>query len=90
MANAVSEEDRHDIDGSLAGAEEAYRLVQEALHSLMRGRTVLVIAHRLSTVKNAHRILVLKEGEIIEEGKHDDLLRQGGLYQRLHEIQFSG
>jgi len=69
---------------------ESERLVQEAIQSLMHGRTVLVIAHRLSTVKNASRILVLKEGEIIEEGKHDDLLKQGGLYQRLHEIQFSG
>lgn len=68
---------------------ESERLVQEALANLMRGRTVLVIAHRLATVRSAQRILVLEGGEIREQGTHDELLRRGGLYGRLHELQFA-
>jgi subfamily B ATP-binding cassette protein MsbA len=54
----------------------------------MKGRTTLIIAHRLSTVRAAHRILVLQHGEIIEAGRHHDLLARGGVYARLHELQF--
>jgi subfamily B ATP-binding cassette protein MsbA len=69
---------------------ESERLVQGALANLMRGRTTLVIAHRLTTVRDADRIVVLEGGEVREEGRHEELLRQaGGLYSRLHELQFA-
>ncbi|MEN9266100.1 MAG: ABC transporter ATP-binding protein, partial [Thermostichales cyanobacterium BF4_bins_65] len=64
-------------------------LVQEALQRLMQQCTVLVIAHRLSTVENAHRIVVLEKGEIIEIGSHSQLLAQGGRYAQFHARQFS-
>jgi ATP-binding cassette, subfamily B (MDR/TAP), member 10 len=63
------------------------RLVQEALNHLMKGRTSLVIAHRLSTVQNAHRIAVCSEGKIIELGTHAELLAKGGSYASLVETQ---
>jgi ATP-binding cassette, subfamily B, bacterial len=62
---------------------ETERLVQNALDSLRANRTCFVIAHRLSTVKNAHRIYVLKDGIITESGNHDELLAQKGLYSQL-------
>jgi ABC-type multidrug transport system fused ATPase/permease subunit len=55
----------------------------------MVGRTTFIIAHRLSTIKSADRIVALAEGRIVEEGRHDDLLRADGEYRRLHELQFS-
>jgi ATP-binding cassette, subfamily B, bacterial MsbA len=67
---------------------ESERLVQEALEKLMQGRTTFVIAHRLSTVRRADRIVVLNEGRIVEEGTHEELLTSGGLYKQLYEIQF--
>ncbi len=63
-------------------------LIQEALDELLKDRTALIIAHRLSTVKNADRILVVHKGEIWEEGRHDELLTRGGLYARLYELQY--
>ncbi|MBI4228037.1 MAG: ATP-binding cassette domain-containing protein, partial [Candidatus Omnitrophica bacterium] len=65
------------------------RLVQEALERLTEGRTAVVIAHRLSTVRRAHRIVVLEGGRIVEQGRHDELIQRGGLYQRLCALQFA-
>ena len=68
---------------------ESERLVQEAVDHLLAGRTVLVIAHRLSTVQRADQILVIDEGRIVERGDHESLHASGGLYRRLYELQFS-
>jgi ATP-binding cassette subfamily B protein len=68
---------------------ESERLVQMAVDRLAEGRTTLVVAHRLATVKKAHRILVFDEGRIVAEGTHDALVRQGGLYARLARLQFT-
>jgi subfamily B ATP-binding cassette protein MsbA len=67
---------------------EVERQVQEAMNRAMAGRTSFVIAHRLSTVRNAHRILVLSEGRIVQQGSHEALLRQGGIYAQLYGLQF--
>ena len=67
---------------------ESERLVQDALKRLMRGRTSIVIAHRLSTIERADRIVALDAGRIVEQGTHADLLARGGLYARLHALQF--
>ena len=69
---------------------ESEHLVQEALERLMQGRTVLVIAHRLSTVKDADRVAVIEGGRVVESGRHEDLLALGGVYHRLVERQFVG
>jgi subfamily B ATP-binding cassette protein MsbA len=67
---------------------ESERLVQEAIDRLMEHRTVLVIAHRLATVRHADFIVVLSEGRLVERGPHDRLYRSGGLYRRLYDLQF--
>jgi subfamily B ATP-binding cassette protein MsbA len=67
---------------------QSEREVQNALEKLMVGRTSFVIAHRLSTIINADRIIVLKEGQVVEQGKHDELLAQGGEYKNLYDQQF--
>lgn len=66
---------------------ESERLVQDALERLMKTRTTVAIAHRLSTIKNADEICVLHEGEIVERGTHEELLKKGGYYRKLHEMQ---
>jgi ATP-binding cassette, subfamily B, bacterial len=68
---------------------ESERLVQTALERLMTNRTTLVIAHRLATVLKANRIVVMDQGRVVATGSHEDLMRQGGLYARLAELQFS-
>jgi ABC-type multidrug transport system fused ATPase/permease subunit len=68
---------------------ETERLIQEALSRLLRGRTSVVIAHRLSTVMHADQILVVEEGRIVERGRHVELLALGGVYSKLYAEQFS-
>jgi len=67
---------------------ESERAVQDALNVLMRGRTTLVIAHRLSTIELADRVVAMDQGRIVEQGSHAELLARGGLYARLHAMQF--
>ena len=68
---------------------ESERLVQQALETAMRGRTTIVVAHRLSTVQRADRIIVMDEGRIVEHGNHDALMARDGLYAKLARLQFS-
>ena len=63
-------------------------IVQDAMDELAKGRTSFVIAHRLSTIKNADLILVMKDGDIVEKGKHDELLSRNGFYAQLYNAQF--
>ena len=68
---------------------ESERHVQAAMDALMRGRTTIVIAHRLSTVEKADRIVVLSQGRVVESGSHRELLSAGGMYAGLHRLQFA-
>ena len=67
---------------------EAEAIVQKAMDNLMAGRTTFVIAHRLSTVAKADRIIVVVDGRIVEEGRHDDLIARRGAYYKLYHMQF--
>ena len=67
---------------------ESERLVIEGLERLMKGRTVIMIAHRLSTIRDADKIIVLKDGVVAEQGSHDELMRQNGVYAELYHIQY--
>ena len=62
--------------------------IQKAMDNLMKGRTSFVIAHRLSTIRDADLILVMKDGDIVEQGNHEELLKQGGFYAELYNSQF--
>ena len=63
--------------------------IQEAMNTLMEGRTCFVIAHRLSTIQNADTILVVRDGRVTEQGSHDELIRLGGFYSTLYNSQFA-
>jgi ATP-binding cassette subfamily B protein len=67
---------------------ESEQLIQHAIDTLIKGRTSIVIAHRLSTIRKADKIIVLDKGELKEAGTHEELLRSGGFYAKLHEMQF--
>ena len=67
---------------------ESERYIQKALDQLMKNRTTLVIAHRLSTIENADRIIVLSKGRIVEQGNHNELIKQNAEYASLHRLQF--
>ena len=69
---------------------ESEREIQLAMKSIFGTRTTIIIAHRLSTVREADKIIVVDNGKIAEVGNHEELLRQGGIYQRLHSLQESG
>ena len=64
--------------------------IQAAFDKLMRGRTSFVVAHRLSTIREANQILVMRDGRIVEQGTHDELLSRGGFYSQLYQAQFAG
>jgi len=63
-------------------------LIREAMYELMKDRTSFIIAHRLSTIRNADLIVVMNDGDIVEQGKHEDLLARGGFYAELYNSQF--
>jgi ATP-binding cassette subfamily B protein len=67
---------------------ETEALVQQGIHTLMEGRTALVVAHRLSTIQDVDRIYVLEKGKLVETGSHEELLASAGLYQRLYRLQY--
>ena len=67
---------------------ESEMLIQHAIDTLIKGRTSIVIAHRLSTIRKASKIIVLDKGEVKEMGTHNELLLKGGVYSKLHELQF--
>ena len=78
------------LDDSTSSVDtQTEHLIQEALDKLMEGRTTFVIAHRLATVRRADLILVMANGQIVQRGKHDDLLAMGGLYKEIHDLQLS-
>ena len=63
-------------------------MIQKAFDQMMKGRTSFIVAHRLSTIRNADEILVMKDGNIIEQGNHEELMKKGGFYEHLYNSQF--
>ena len=77
------------LDEATANVDsETEARLQTAVDEVLAGRTAIVIAHRLSTIRKADKILVFHRGEVVEQGTHEALLAQGGVYARLHELQF--
>ena len=77
------------LDEATASVDtETEMWIQEAVEKLMQSRTSIVIAHRLSTIRNADKILVMHRGQVREEGEHDALIAQRGIYYRLHQLQY--
>ena len=77
-------------EGTSSLDNQSETLIQEALENLMTSRTTFIIAHRLSTVQHADRILVIDSGEIVEKGNHAELLKQKGLYHHLYALKLMG
>jgi ABC-type multidrug transport system fused ATPase/permease subunit len=76
------------LDDSTSNVDmETEYLIQQALQELLKGRTAFIIAHRIRTIRNADQIIVLKDGRIVEQGKHDDLIAKGGLYKEIYDVQ---
>ena len=76
------------LDDSLTAVDtETEALIQSALNELMKGRTTFIIAHRTTSIANADQILVMKDGRIIQKGKHEELIRRDGMYRNIHNIQ---
>ncbi|HEX2897544.1 MAG TPA: ABC transporter ATP-binding protein, partial [candidate division Zixibacteria bacterium] len=67
---------------------ETEQLIQKALEELMKGRTSIIVAHRLSTIEKADKIIVMHHGQVREMGRHDELLKQRGIYYKLYEMQY--
>ena len=91
FANEIANEAvRKLINDSFSAAVDSMteHKVQAAIEELLRGRSVLVIAHRLSTVRRADKILVMQAGEVVEQGRHEDLLARGGVYAELYRMGF--
>jgi ATP-binding cassette subfamily B protein len=79
------------LDEATASVDtETENLIQAGLATLLRGRTAFIIAHRLSTVRHAERIIVLQQGHLVEDGSHRELLQQGGLYAHLYTMNYAG
>ena len=78
------------LDEATANVDtETEALIQDAVRKLMEGKTSIVVAHRLSTIRDTDRIYVFSKGHIVERGRHDDLLAEQGLYWRLYQLQFA-
>ena len=75
-------------EATSSGDVETEILIQDALQKVLRDRTSIIIAHRLSTIQHVDRILVLHKGRIVEEGRHHALLRRGGIYTKLYQLQY--
>jgi ATP-binding cassette subfamily B protein len=90
LARALNANPRILVMDEATSSIDAYTelLIQKAMDKILKGRTAIVIAHRLSTVRNADKIVVIEEGVIAEVGKHDELIAKGGLYKRLYDMQF--
>jgi ABC-type multidrug transport system fused ATPase/permease subunit len=90
LARALLADPRILIMDEATSSIDAYTelIIQQALERVLRDRTSIIIAHRLSTVRNADMIVVLEEGRIAETGSHDELIEKGGLYRQLYEMQF--
>ena len=88
IARALATNPRILIDEATSALDyESERMIQQNLRQIVRGRTVFIIAHRLSAVRHANRIITLDNGRLVEEGSHDELLRRGGRYATLHGLQ---